>query len=172
MTADRDSVYDRARGLPRREPFRHYDTYANELEGKVPMSTIAWRRHAPALAVAMALLPFSAQGFTAQNGMQVQLIGQTDIAVDFRSWAADTDYWCAAGDFAARVLRVSNATRLYRASPKPRGQGQGIIFTLEPARKADGAGLSSFGAAGSDGSSSVGHAVGAYCRVLKPFDWF
>ncbi len=130
------------------------------------------RRRSLALASALVLIPLSAHAFTAQNGMQVQQTGPSEIAVGYRSEAHETDYWCAAGDYAARVLRVANATRLYRASPKPRGQGQGIVFTLDPARKAEGAGLSSFGSGPRDGGTSVGMAVGSYCRVLKPFDWF
>jgi hypothetical protein len=136
------------------------------------MTTHVFRRMMLPFATALALLPLSAQGFTAQNGMLVQQTGPSDIAVGFRSLAHETDYWCAAGDYAARVLRTPNATRLYRASPKPRGQGQGITFTLDPARAAEGAGLSSFGSGPRDGSISVGMAVGSYCRVLKPFDWF
>ncbi len=125
-----------------------------------------------ALAAALASLPISAVAFTAQNGMHVQQTGPGDMAVGYWSLASETDYWCAAGDYAARVLGVPSATRLYRATPKPRGRAQGIVFTLEPARRAEGAGLSSFGSGPRDGSISVGMAVGSYCRIPKPLDWF
>lgn len=136
------------------------------------MQRTAINRKAVAFAAALALAPLSAQAFTAQNSLWVQQSGPSEIAVSFQSWADDTDYWCAAGDFAARVLRVSNATRLFRASPKPRGQGQGITFTLDPARAAPGAGISSFGTGGRDGSISVGQAVGSYCEIFSRFRRF
>ena len=101
------------------------------------------------------LLPLPAAGFTAQNGMRVTQTGPTEIAVAHRVRADDTDYWCAAGDFVQSALGLPGNTRIWRATPKPRRAGQGIGFTLDPARKAEGAGLSQFGAGPRDGSLSA-----------------
>ena len=117
----------------------------------------------------MALLPGTAQAFVAQNTMTARQIGPTEIAADFESWARDTDYWCAAGDFAQRGLRLSGDTRIWRASPKPRKGGDGLVFTLDPARKAEGAGLSQFGKGTRDGSLTLGAVVGSHCRRILPF---
>jgi hypothetical protein len=115
------------------------------------------------------LLPMPAAAFTAQNGMTVTQIGPTEIAVAHEARRDDTDYWCAAGDFARRVLGQPSQTRIWRATPKPRKAGQGIVFTLDPAQKAEGAGLSEFGSGPQDGSLSAGMAVGSFCRVRMPF---
>ncbi|WCR09289.1 hypothetical protein JHW45_09090 [Paracoccus stylophorae] len=119
--------------------------------------------------VVLMLLPAQASAFLARNGMTAHGSGPADIVVDYRAGRLDTDYWCAAGDYARRVLGLAGDTRLWRASPKPRGAGQGIVFTLDETRKADGAGLSHFGAGPRDGSISVGMAVGSYCRLIVPF---
>ena len=115
-------------------------------------------------------LPLPAAGFTARNGMEAAQVGPTEIAVAFRSGRSDTDYWCAAGDFAQRAMGMPVVTRLWRASPKPRGTGEGIVFTLDPERQAEGAGLSQFGAGPRDGAISLGAAVAGHCqRELPPW---
>ncbi len=113
-------------------------------------------------------LPLPANAFIARNGMDARQIDATDIAVQFQSGRADTDYWCAAGDLAQRVMNQPVGTRIWRASPKPRSAGQGILFTLDPARQAEGAGLSQFGSGPRDGAISVGQAVASHCRVIIP----
>lgn len=123
----------------------------------------------PIFLVPLMLLALPAEAFTAQNGMTARRAGPTEIAVDHDVRRQDTDYWCAAGDFAQRALGLPGGTRLWRASPKPRKAGQGILFTLDPARKAEGAGLSQFGAGPRDGAISVGMAVGSHCHVIIPF---
>ncbi len=111
------------------------------------------------------ILPLPASAFIARNGMTVAQSGPTEIAVAPDVRRADTDYWCAAGDYAERVLNQPGKTRIWRASPKPRSAGEGITFTLDAAQKAEGAGLSLFGAGPRDGSVSVAMAVG-YCRNI------
>lgn len=120
------------------------------------------------LLILLMMTPLPAAGFTAQNGMTARQTGSTEIAVDYRAGRLDTDYWCAAGDFAQAALGLPGRTRLWRASPKPRKAGQGILFTLDPARKAEGAGLSQFGAGPRDGAISLGMAVGSHCHVEIP----
>lgn len=114
------------------------------------------------------LLPVQAAAFMARNGMTAHQAGPNEIAVDFRANRSDTDYWCAAGDFVQNALRLPGKTRLWRASAKPRKAGQGVLFTLDEARKSEGAGLTSFGAGPRDGSISVAMAVGSHCQVEIP----
>ena len=110
-----------------------------------------------------------AAAFMARNGMHAVQVGPTEIAVIHEVTRDDTDYWCAAGDFAETVLARPGATRIWRATPKPRRAGEGIVFTLDPAKAAEGAGLSQFGAGPRDGSLSVAMAVGSFCRSKVPF---
>lgn len=114
------------------------------------------------------LLPLPAAAFTAQNGMTAARTGPAEIAVIHDAKRADTDYWCAAGDFAQRAMGLPGPTPLWRASPKPRVAGQGILFTLDPAQAAPGAGLSQFGAGPRDGSISLAMATGSFCRRIVP----
>lgn len=115
------------------------------------------------------LLPLPAAAWTAQNGMTAVQTGPSEITVIHEVRRGDTDYWCAAGDFAQRVLDLPGGTRLWRASPKPRGAGDGIVFTLDPAQAAEGAGLSQFGSGPRDGSIPLSMAVGSFCRVIVPY---
>lgn len=115
------------------------------------------------------MLPVSAAAFTAQNGMRAAQVGPAEIAVAHEVRRDDTEYWCAAGDFARRVLGQPGKARIWRATPKPRRAGEGIVFTLDPAKKAEGAGLSQFGSGPRDGSISVGMAVGSFCRIDLPY---
>lgn len=120
------------------------------------------------LVILAMLLPVPAAAFTAQNGMTAVQTGPSGIAVIHEVKRADTDYWCAAGDFAQRALGLPGGTRLWRASPKPRRAGEGIVFTLDPGQAADDAGLSHFGSGPRDGSIPVSMAVGSFCRVIIP----
>lgn len=115
------------------------------------------------------LIPTGAAAFTAKNGMVAMQISPTEIAVAHEVRRDDTDYWCAAGDFAQRVLDQPGKTRIWRATPKPREAGKGIVFTLDPARKAEGAGLSQFGSGPRDGSMSVAMAATNFCRLRFPY---
>ncbi|QRZ12279.1 hypothetical protein JWJ88_06490 [Paracoccus methylovorus] len=119
--------------------------------------------------LALLSLPIPAAAFTAQNGMTVTQTSPTEIAVAYDMRREDTDYWCAAGDFAQRVLGQPGKARIWRATPKPREAGKGIGFTLDAAQKAEGAGLSQFGSGPRDGSLSVGMAVGNFCRPYVPY---
>lgn len=122
----------------------------------------------PALLAVM--LPMPAAGFLAQNGMRVAQLTPTEIAVIPRARRDNTDYWCAAGDFAQRALGLPGQTRLWRATPKPAPAGQPVIFTLDAANGAEGAGLSHFGAGPRDGSLSLSMAVRNFCRSRFPWD--
>jgi hypothetical protein len=117
------------------------------------------------LAMAAALAN-PAAAFRATNGFDVTPTGPQEFTVEFRSVRNETAYWCAAGQYVTRELGLSSKTRIYRASPKPRGAGQGIAFTLDPAGAAPGAGLSTLSRDG-DGSVSAGHARGSYCTFFE-----
>ncbi|WP_405405831.1 hypothetical protein [Paracoccus sp. Ld10] len=118
--------------------------------------------------MALLALPLPAHAFTARNGMEAKQVNATDIAVEFESGRAGTDYWCAAGDLAQREMNQPVGTRIWRASPAPRDAGRGILFTLDPARQAEGSGLSQFGSGEQDGAISLGHAVASYCQSVVP----
>lgn len=114
------------------------------------------------------LIPTSSAAFTAKNGMVATQTSPTEIAVVHEVQRDDTDYWCAAGDFAQRVLDHPGKTRIWRATPKPRETGSGIVFTLDPECKAKGAGLTQFGAGPRDGSISLAMAATNFCRRRLP----
>lgn len=122
------------------------------------------------LALILVLVPLPAMAFIARNGMEAVRTSPSEILVLFDHGRIDTDYWCAAGDFAQRALDLPVSARLWRASPKPRRAGTGITFTLNESRKAEGAGLSQFGAGPKDGSISIGQAVAAHCEILPLID--
>lgn len=121
------------------------------------------------MSLAALLLPLPAAAWTARNGMTAVQTAPSEITVIHEVRRGDTDYWCAAGDFAQRALGLPGNTRLWRASPKPRGSGDGIVFTLDPARAAPDAGLSQFASGPRDGSIPVSMAVGSFCRVIVPY---
>lgn len=81
-----------------------------------------------------------------------------DFTVKYDSQAGEVDYWCAAGRYATRTLRLPESTRVFRASPPPRKRGKGITFTLDAARSSGQSGVSTFGGP-QDGSLSAGHAA-------------
>lgn len=96
----------------------------------------------PALALALALaLAGPATAFTAQNGLIVRDEGAGDFVVPWRGRSGAADFWCAAGDYGVRALHLPPSTRIYRASEPPRRAGDGVRFTLDPARAASSTGL-------------------------------
>ena len=88
----------------------------------------------------------------------------TTFDVLYRGEASDHDFWCAAGNYAARKLGAKSATRIYRISEPPRRAGQDIRFSLDPGGQgiADRAQL--IGA--DDGSLSVASAKNQ-CEVAR-----
>ncbi|WP_099827615.1 hypothetical protein [Oceaniglobus indicus] len=119
-----------------------------------------------ALGLAPAILP--AQTFRSANRLTVQATGGPDFRVLFRGGALERDYWCAAANYVISGLGLPSRTRLFRATPTPRKQGQGVGFTLDPARATAKNGLSVFGSA--DGTISAGHARSTFC-VIEPEFW-
>jgi len=119
--------------------------------------------------IAVFSLASAAVAFTAQNGMVVSRIDATDFSVAFTSVSRETDYLCAAGDFVIGALGLPSKTRLFRASPPPRRQGQGIRFTTDPARKVKMGLFTSFSAEPGDGGISAGVATASFCDRILPF---
>ena len=83
-------------------------------------------------ALALCLLASPAMAFTASNGSKVQSTGPGTFTVPYQGIAAPTAFWCAAGDYATRVLGLPASARIYRASTAPRGAGQAVDFSLAP----------------------------------------
>ena len=75
-----------------------------------------------------------AQAYLAQNGLRVEPLAPDAFSVPYRGRSGPRDFWCAAGDYADRVLHLPKATRIYRTSPVPRGSGEGMTFSLDPAQ--------------------------------------
>ena len=119
------------------------------------------------LILVLAALAAPSHAFTAQNGMHVEATGPQAFTVRFPSPDAETQYLCAAGDFVMRGLGLPGVTRIYRASPPPRKQGQGITFTLDEAQKVKMALFTSLGAKDNDGGISAAVARGSYCTILR-----
>ncbi len=104
-----------------------------------------------------------AQAFTAQNGLLVQPDG-SGFTVPWRGRSGASDFWCAAGDYAIRVLHLNPAEVIYRASPPKRRGGEAVRFTLDAAQSAAKTGLFVLGAKG--GGITAGHAQ-SLCEFRK-----
>jgi hypothetical protein len=115
-------------------------------------------------AVTIAVLSFVPLPALAAGKLSVQRVNETTFDVLYRGNTFEQDYWCTAGDYAARKLGARSATRIYRLSEPPRRAGQGIRFSLDPTGRASGTGLNTVG--NDDGSLSVG-AAGNQCEVAR-----
>ncbi|WOI57061.1 hypothetical protein [Palleronia sp. LCG004] len=83
-----------------------------------------------AIALAVLLLAGPSHAFVAQNGLRVEDRGPGEFHVPYSSLSGARAFWCAAGDYAIRVLHVHPATRIYRTSAPRRASGEGISFSL------------------------------------------
>lgn len=83
------------------------------------------------LATAIALAQ-PAAAFMAENRLVVAPTGPQGFEVPFRGVSSIPAFWCAAGDYVRRELGLGPATEIYRVSG-PRGPGQGVRFSLDPA---------------------------------------
>ena len=117
---------------------------------------------APILAAALAL---PAGAFITDVRLDISPGPGSDFTVEFDVRAKLTDYWCAAGNYVTNTMGLPDKTRVYRLSPPPRKQGQGIVFTLDPARSSGETGITTFGGP-QDGSMSAGGAVAQFCYVF------
>lgn len=122
------------------------------------------------ISLAVALFACPASAFWAKNGMEVSAVDARTFRVEFMSVESERQYLCAAGDYVIRALGMSARTRIFRTSPPPRKQGQGITFTLDESKKTDLGMLSSFGKNKGDGGISAGSARDNYCTRIPV--WF
>lgn len=120
------------------------------------------------LTLAATLLATPALAFTASNGMPVRATGPDSFTVAWRSQPGPAAFWCAAGEFAVTSLGLPSNTRIYRTSPAPRGQGEGIAFSFDPSLAVD-SGVTRFGA--QDAGFSAAAARGL-CEPMFFFDSF
>ena len=122
-------------------------------------------------AVLAAAVANPAAAFLARNDLVVEPAGDgSTFAVPYRGKSAVQDFWCAAGDYVLRGLNMPRSTRIYRVSEPPRRSGEGITFSLDPARSASRTGLAILG--GGDGASlSIAHAQ-LLCDRGRLFDVF
>lgn len=95
---------------------------------------------APVL-VAAFLSAAPAAAFTAQNGLVVRPEGPDAFYIPWRGKAGAAEFWCAAGDYAVRGLRLPVTTMVFRASEPPRRSGEGVRFTLRAEQAVTSSGL-------------------------------
>jgi hypothetical protein len=120
----------------------------------------------------MRLLPFlfalsiatPAAAFTAQNGLIVEPQGADRFSIPWRGKSGPADFWCAAGDYAIRVLHLAPSDVIFRASEPPRRAGEPIAFTLNPEEAASATGLFTLFQKGA--GLTVGHAQ-SLCEFRK-----
>lgn len=87
------------------------------------------------LSIALCLgLATPAGAFVAQNGLTVSAVGAQAFHVPWRGQSGTPAFWCAAGDYALRELRLPPTADIYRYDAPRRGSGEGITFGLDPAR--------------------------------------
>ncbi|MBE1285692.1 MAG: hypothetical protein GJ676_20440 [Rhodobacteraceae bacterium] len=92
-------------------------------------------------AAVLGILPGLAFGFQAWNRHDVNAVQGGVFEVVSEVGSAPIDYWCAAGDYAIRVLRTSAVQRVYiwqPIGPAVTRQGRkGVQFSLTPPPGAD-----------------------------------
>lgn len=103
-------------------------------------------------------------GFTAQNGLIVEPGGAHNFTVPLRGKSGVTDFWCAAGDYAVRGLRLNPTVKLYRLSEPPRRAGEPMTFTFLPDQAASTSGLTKI--FNSDAGLTAGHAQ-SLCEIRR-----
>ncbi|KAE9627895.1 hypothetical protein FEE96_06565 [Parasedimentitalea maritima] len=94
-----------------------------------------YRSFALIAAIAVAL-PTAALAFRAVNSLQVNQVDSNVFEVIGRAGAFKEDYWCGAGDYLRRQLRLPWSTEIYVVSEIGRGVTTGarsaVQFTINP----------------------------------------
>ena len=87
-----------------------------------------------ALAAVLGLLPLASGAWQADNLLTVNPLPNGVFEVIGRPGSAGSDYWCAAGDYALRVLGASGTQRIYitrgRGTPETSDRLQSVQFSL------------------------------------------
>lgn len=85
-------------------------------------------------AAACVALAGPAGAFVAKNSLQVDERDDGSFYVPGVTANAETDYWCAAGDYVKSQSEVLPSQIIYRLTPVPRPGDEGMAFSLtEPA---------------------------------------
>ncbi|MFZ1725836.1 MAG: hypothetical protein WBO29_05860 [Albidovulum sp.] len=92
-----------------------------------------------------ALLASPAAAFTAQNGLVVAPDRTGGFAVAYRGPSGASDFWCAAGDYAIRDLRLPPTRIIYRTTDAPRRSGAPMRFSLDATKAAEKTGIAQLG---------------------------
>lgn len=71
-----------------------------------------------------------AAAWLSPNNQVVQSTGEGRFEVRARPGLSASQAFCAAGEYASRILGVPQNARIWRASPPPRRRGEGISFSL------------------------------------------
>ena len=94
-----------------------------------------------ALAVFLATIPTWASAWWAWNRHEVFPVSESVYEVVGRVGTSASDYWCAAGDFAQRVMGVPSAQRIYIwrevSGSVTRPGRKAVQFSLSPPPGAD-----------------------------------
>ncbi|MBK0326911.1 hypothetical protein I5535_06335 [Rhodobacteraceae bacterium F11138] len=85
-------------------------------------------------AACLGLLPGSGSAWTAWNSLPVNPVRDAVFEVVGQSGSANVDYWCAAGDYARRVLEAPLGQRIYivrgRAEAETMARKSAVQFSL------------------------------------------
>lgn len=85
----------------------------------------------------LALMPSTGAAWQADNRLDVTALPSGDaFEVVGRPGSAGSDYWCAAGDYALRVLGATHGERIYlvrgRGAPVTSNRKSAVHFSLTP----------------------------------------
>lgn len=98
-------------------------------------------RFIAAFALCTGLGMSAAQAWQADNFHEVNPVGDVAFEVIGRAGSAGPDYWCAAGDYALRVLGAASNQRIYlvrkRGAPETSDRSQAVQFSLRAPAGAD-----------------------------------
>lgn len=94
------------------------------------------------LAVLAVLTPAWAGAWRAENRLEVNPISEAVFEVIGRPGSGGPDYWCAAGDYAFRVLGAASNARVYlvrgRAGAVTSNRRSAVHFSLTPPSNPEG----------------------------------
>ncbi len=101
----------------------------------------------------------SSQNFKAANRVIVEPVGPSSFSVPTGSNFGARGTWCAAAEYAMRVLAQPGTARIYVQQPKTTPSGQ-VVFGLDPAGASPSAVFSTSAALRVAGSNlSIDHAI-------------
>ncbi|MFK7754864.1 MAG: hypothetical protein AB8B51_20255, partial [Sedimentitalea sp.] len=84
-------------------------------------------------------IPATVSAFHAENRHAVNAVNDQVFEVIGRAGSAGSDYWCAAGDYAHRVLKAGSSSRIYivreRGTPVTSKRKLGVQFSLTAPEK-------------------------------------